>query len=143
MLTGRATASGRSRRDMHLLAVLNVSHQFAEAAAALRATGERVPPLVTDEIDRFGDAVLDEHGPGSGVLGLGGRRRRAARAAAAGHTAAVVVLAGGAGAAGRDGQPRPGAVGKLDARPGPARPGRRLRRCPSGCERGRSGSSSS
>ena len=69
MLTGRATASGRSRRDMHLLAVLNVSHQFAEAAAALRANGERVPPLVTDEIDRFGDAILDEHGPGAGVLG--------------------------------------------------------------------------
>ena len=41
MLSGRAAASGRSRRDVHLLAVLNVSHQFAEAAAALRATGER------------------------------------------------------------------------------------------------------
>jgi uncharacterized membrane protein YccC len=75
MLTGRATASGRSRQNMHLLAVLNVSHQFAEAAAALRVTGERVPPLVTDEIDRFGDAILDEHGPGSGVLGSGLPRR--------------------------------------------------------------------
>ena len=48
------------------MAVLNVSHQFAEAAAALRATGERVPPLVTDTIDRLGDAMLDEHGPGLG-----------------------------------------------------------------------------
>jgi uncharacterized membrane protein YccC len=74
MLTGRAAAGGRSRRDKHLMAVLNVSHQFAEAAAALRATGERVPPLVTDTIERLGDAVLDEHGPGSGVLGFGGRR---------------------------------------------------------------------
>jgi uncharacterized membrane protein YccC len=73
MLTGRATASGRSGRDRHLMAVLNVSHQFAEAAAALRVTGERVPPLVTDEIERFGDAILDQHGPGSGVLGFGGR----------------------------------------------------------------------
>jgi uncharacterized membrane protein YccC len=73
-LTGRASASGRSGRDMHLMAVLNVSHQFAEAAAALRATGEPVPPLVADEIERFGDAILDEHGPGSGVLGSGGRR---------------------------------------------------------------------
>ena len=74
MLTGRASASGRSGRDMHLMAVLNVSHQFAEAAAALRATGERVPPLVTDEIERFGDAIVDDNGPGSGVLGFGGRR---------------------------------------------------------------------
>ena len=78
MLTGRASASGRSRRDNHLMAVLNVSHQFAEAAAALRATGERVPPLVSDTLERLGDAVLDERGPGTGVLGLGGRRVRRA-----------------------------------------------------------------
>jgi uncharacterized membrane protein YccC len=76
MLTKRAYAGGRSRRDRHLIAVLNVSHQFAEAAAALRATGERVPPLVADTIERLGDAVLHEHGPGSGVLGFGGRRVR-------------------------------------------------------------------
>ncbi len=75
MLTGRASAGGRSRRDMHLMAVLNVSHQFSEAAAALRVTGERVPPLVTDEIERFGDAILDDRGPGSGVLGFGGAAR--------------------------------------------------------------------
>jgi uncharacterized membrane protein YccC len=75
MLTGRASASGRSGRDMHLMAVLNVSHQFAEAATALRATGETVPPLVTEDIDRFGDAVLDERGPASGALGFGGSRR--------------------------------------------------------------------
>ncbi|MGH3248160.1 MAG: FUSC family protein [Trebonia sp.] len=73
MLTGRASASGRSGRNMRLIAVLNVSHQFAEAAAALRATGEPVPPLVADEIERFGHAIVDEHGPGSGVLGFGGR----------------------------------------------------------------------
>ncbi|HET9078914.1 MAG TPA: FUSC family protein [Trebonia sp.] len=77
VLTWRASAGGRSRRNMHLLAVLNVSHQFAEAAAALRATGERVPPLVVVDIERFGDAILDERGPASGVLGLGGRHRPA------------------------------------------------------------------
>ena len=76
MLTGRASSSGRSARDMHLMAVLNVSHQFAEAATALRATGERVPPLVTEDIDRLADAILDDRGPGSGMLGLGGRRAR-------------------------------------------------------------------
>jgi uncharacterized membrane protein YccC len=75
MLTGRASSSGRSGRDTHLMAVLNVSHEFAEAAAALRATGERVPPLVADDIERFGDAILDERGPASGALGFGGRRR--------------------------------------------------------------------
>ena len=132
MLTRRAYAGGRSRRDMHLMAVLNVSHQFAEAAAALRATGERVPPLVTDTVDRLGDAVLDERGPGSGVLGLGGRRAapsapRQARAAA--HTAAVVVVARRARAARGDGVAGPGAVGELDARrrPRAARPRRRPR----------------
>jgi uncharacterized membrane protein YccC len=77
MLTGRASAGGRSRRSMHLMAVLNVSHQFSEAAAALRVTGERVPPLVTAEIERFGDAILDDRGPGSGMLGSGGRRAAA------------------------------------------------------------------
>jgi uncharacterized membrane protein YccC len=75
MLTGRASASGRSRRDMHLMAVLNASHQFVVATAALRVTGERVPALVTNDIERLGHAVLDERGPGSGALGFGGRRR--------------------------------------------------------------------
>ncbi|MGH3261214.1 MAG: FUSC family membrane protein, partial [Trebonia sp.] len=73
MLTGRASAGGRSRRRRHLMAVLNVSHQFAEAAAALQASGERVPPLVTREIDLFGDAIVAARGPGAGVIGLGGR----------------------------------------------------------------------
>ncbi|HEY1819493.1 MAG TPA: FUSC family protein [Trebonia sp.] len=75
MLTGRASAAGRSGRDMHLMAVLNVSHQFAEASVALQATGERVPPLIIADVERFGDAILDERGPASGVLGFGGRRR--------------------------------------------------------------------
>jgi uncharacterized membrane protein YccC len=73
MVTGRSTAGGRSRRNVHLMAVLNVSHQFSEAGAALRVTGERVPPLVTTEIQGFGDAILADNGPGSGVLGFSGR----------------------------------------------------------------------
>ncbi len=78
MLTWRAHSSGRSGRDRHLMAALNASHPFAEASAALRATGERVPPLVTEEIDKFADAITHERGPGSGVLGFGGRRARGA-----------------------------------------------------------------
>ena len=74
VLTRQASAGGRSARNMHLMAVLNVSHQFAEAAAALRATGETVPPLVTEEIDLFGDAILNERGPTAGALGFGERR---------------------------------------------------------------------
>src|SRR3984885_6379277 len=77
MLTGRAASSGRSRRDMHLMAVLNASHQIVEATSTLRVSGEKVPPWVTDTLDRLADAVLDEHGPGSGMLGLRGARVRA------------------------------------------------------------------
>ena len=55
LLTGRSNASGRNRADMQLMAVLNVSHQMAEAATALRAEGERPPPWVTDTIDRLAD----------------------------------------------------------------------------------------
>ncbi|MCL2419612.1 MAG: FUSC family protein, partial [Conexibacteraceae bacterium] len=76
MLTRRATSSGRSQRDMHLMAVLNTSHQFAEATAALRATGERVPPLVADDIELLGDAILDDRGPGAGIIGFGGSSSR-------------------------------------------------------------------
>ncbi len=79
MLTGRASASGRSRRDMQLMAVLNVSHTLVEATSALRATGEHVPPWVTDTVDRLASAVLGGHGPGAGVLGTGGSGQRRAR----------------------------------------------------------------
>jgi uncharacterized membrane protein YccC len=74
MLTGRASATGRSRRDMHLMAVLNASHQIAEAISALRVSGEKVPPWVSGTLDRLAGAVLAEHGPGSGALGFGGTR---------------------------------------------------------------------
>jgi uncharacterized membrane protein YccC len=76
MLTKRATSGGRSQRDMHLMAVLNTSHQFAEAVTALRVTGERVPPLVADDIELLGDAILDERGPGAGIIGFGGSSAR-------------------------------------------------------------------
>ncbi|MGD0706252.1 MAG: FUSC family protein [Trebonia sp.] len=79
MLTGRASANGRSRRDMQLMAVLNVSHTLVEATSALRATGEQAPPWVTDTVDRLANAVLGEHGPGAGMLGTGGSGRRGRR----------------------------------------------------------------
>ena len=101
MLTGRASASGRSRRDMHLMAVLNVSHQLAEAASALRATGERVPPWVSDTVDRLADAVLGGQGPGAGVLGFGSRRLARRAAAERGTAGGGGRRSGSRGAAGR------------------------------------------
>jgi len=58
LLTSRSAASGRSPQGMRLIAILNVSHQMVEAGTALRASGERPPPWVTDTIDRLADAVL-------------------------------------------------------------------------------------
>jgi uncharacterized membrane protein YccC len=57
LLTHRSAAGGRNKRDMHLMAILNVSHQMAEAGTALRTEGERPPPWVTDTVDRLADAV--------------------------------------------------------------------------------------
>jgi uncharacterized membrane protein YccC len=62
LLTHRSAASGRNKRDMHLMAILNASHQMAEAVTALRTEGERPPPWVTDTVDRLADAVA--RGPG-------------------------------------------------------------------------------
>ncbi len=58
LLTGRSVASGRNELDMRLMAILNLSHQMVEAATALRSSGERPPPWVTDTIDRLADEVL-------------------------------------------------------------------------------------
>ena len=74
VLTGRSTSGGRTARDRHLMAVLNESHQFTEAVTALRADGERVPPLVTEDVERLADAIDDRRGAGSGMVGRGGRR---------------------------------------------------------------------
>ncbi|MBO0822210.1 MAG: hypothetical protein J2P26_15340, partial [Nocardiopsaceae bacterium] len=59
MLTWRAVSGGRSRRAMRLMGILNVSHQMAEAAGALRFTDERPPRSVTDAIDLLADAITD------------------------------------------------------------------------------------
>lgn len=58
LITVRASSHGRMRPAMHLLAILNASHPMTEAAAALRASGERPPPWVTDTIDRLADAII-------------------------------------------------------------------------------------
>jgi uncharacterized membrane protein YccC len=76
LLTGRSSAGGRIKADMALMAILNVSHQMAEATTALRTAGERPPPWVTDTIDRLADTVARgasgwERGPG-GRHGKGG-----------------------------------------------------------------------
>jgi uncharacterized membrane protein YccC len=57
LLTHRSAAGGRNRADIHLVAILNVSHQMAEAATTLRSEGNRPPPWVTDTIDRLADAI--------------------------------------------------------------------------------------
>jgi uncharacterized membrane protein YccC len=57
LLSARATAGGRSRRMMHLMAVLNASYPVAEAATTLRQEGTRPPPLVADTLDRLADAI--------------------------------------------------------------------------------------
>jgi uncharacterized membrane protein YccC len=59
LLTGRSAAGGRSRRGMHLMAILNVSHQMAEATGALRHSGERPPPWVAETIDRLAGDISD------------------------------------------------------------------------------------
>jgi uncharacterized membrane protein YccC len=64
LLTRRTAAGGRSRRTMRLVAILNVSHQMAEAAAALRHEGEQTPPWVTDTVDRLASLIVDgQSGP--------------------------------------------------------------------------------
>lgn len=60
LLTGRRSAvGGRVNRTMHLMAILSVSHQMAEAAGALRHEGEKPPPWVTVTVDRLADAISD------------------------------------------------------------------------------------
>jgi uncharacterized membrane protein YccC len=78
LLTHRSGAGGRNRADIHLVAILNVSHQMAEAATTLRAEGQRPPPWVTDTIDRLaevvarGSAVPPRHAPIWGHSGVAG-----------------------------------------------------------------------
>jgi len=57
LLTHRSAAGGRNERDMRLMAILNVSHQMAEAETAVRTEGKRPPQLVTDTVDRLADTI--------------------------------------------------------------------------------------
>jgi uncharacterized membrane protein YccC len=57
LLTARSTATGRNRRTMRLVAVLNASLLMAEAVVALGVAGTRPPPLVIDTIDRLADSI--------------------------------------------------------------------------------------
>ena len=89
LLTARATAGGRSRRMMRLMAALNASHQLSEAVVTLRREGTRPPPLAADTIDRLADAIaagrprlagpllagLRSGGTGSGSARWGAARR--------------------------------------------------------------------
>jgi uncharacterized membrane protein YccC len=63
LLTARSVSSGRSRPMMHLIAVLNSSHQIAEASTTLGLAGDRPPPLFIDVVRRLGSAVLDGSPP--------------------------------------------------------------------------------
>jgi uncharacterized membrane protein YccC len=63
LLTARSVASGRNRRTMRLIAVLNASHQIAEASTALGQSGDRPPPLFIDVVRRMGSTVLDGSPP--------------------------------------------------------------------------------
>jgi uncharacterized membrane protein YccC len=80
LLTARATADGRSRRMMHLIAVLNASCRVSEAVVTLRREGTRPPALVADTLDRLADAIAAgrlPHGrlPHGGLLHGGPLRR--------------------------------------------------------------------
>jgi uncharacterized membrane protein YccC len=59
LLTARSVSSGRNRRMMRLVAMLNASHQIAEASTTLGLAGDRPPPLFIDVVRRLGAAVLD------------------------------------------------------------------------------------
>jgi uncharacterized membrane protein YccC len=63
LLTVRARAAGRSRRTMRLVALLNSSHQIAEASTALALAGDRPPPLVIDVVRRLASCVLEGGAP--------------------------------------------------------------------------------
>ena len=65
LVTGRSVASGRNKRDVRLMAILNASHQMAEASTALASEGKRPPQWVTGTIDRLAGAIA--RGVGEGV----------------------------------------------------------------------------
>ncbi len=148
LLTARSTATGRNRRTMRLVAVLNASHLMAEAVIALGVAGTRPPPLVIDTVERLADSIRNGTPPpmipppwdySAAMLTLRDAMAGAARALArdwspedharsglrdrlhAGAAGVAGVAAGAAGAAGAV-----AAVGDLGAH-GVLRAGQRLR----------------
>ncbi|MBV9446449.1 MAG: FUSC family protein [Streptosporangiaceae bacterium] len=63
LLATRLIASGRNRRTMHLIALLNAAHLVAEASTALGMTGQRVPPMITETVRRLAGSVGDGSAP--------------------------------------------------------------------------------
>jgi uncharacterized membrane protein YccC len=58
LLTARATAGGRSRRMMHLMAVLNASSRVSEAVITLRREGITPPPAVASTLDQLASSIV-------------------------------------------------------------------------------------
>jgi uncharacterized membrane protein YccC len=63
LLTSRSVSGGRSRERSRLIAMLNASHQIAEATTTLGMLNDRPPPLFIDVVRRLGSAVLDGSPP--------------------------------------------------------------------------------
>jgi uncharacterized membrane protein YccC len=63
LLTVRTVSSGKNKERARLVAMLNASHQVAEASTMLGLAGDRPPPLFIDVVRRLGTAVLDGSPP--------------------------------------------------------------------------------
>jgi hypothetical protein len=63
LLTVRSVSSGKNKERARLVAMLNASHQVAEASTVLGLAGDRPPPLFIDVVRRLGTAVLDGSPP--------------------------------------------------------------------------------
>jgi uncharacterized membrane protein YccC len=66
LLTRRQTSTGRNRRTMGLVALLNSAHLMAEASTALGVTAQRVPPMVIESVRRLASSVRDD-GPAPAI----------------------------------------------------------------------------
>ncbi|HEX6518422.1 MAG TPA: FUSC family protein [Streptosporangiaceae bacterium] len=63
LLARRLNASGRNRRTMHLIALLNAAHLVGEASTALGVMGQRVPPMIIETARRLAGSVRDGTAP--------------------------------------------------------------------------------
>jgi uncharacterized membrane protein YccC len=57
LLTARATAAGRNRARMRLVAALNASNLMSQAVTTLGVAEDRPPPLVIETVSRLADSV--------------------------------------------------------------------------------------